>query len=141
MIYVDANVFLRHLVQPQTPQDVVNSARAKALFDEALHGRATLTSSDATIAEVVFILSHPKHYGYPRLQVAGAVADLLKVPGFRLHAKAVCFRALDLWATEPKLSFPDALGAAYSELEGHELATFDRALARVRGVPLHQWTT
>jgi predicted nucleic acid-binding protein len=42
--------------------------------------------------------------------------------------------ALDIWVDHPKLSFPDALAAAYSMVRGYELATFDAALSRTSGV-------
>jgi hypothetical protein len=51
-----------------------------------------------------------------------------------MPAKEVSLRALDIWVARPELSFPDALGAAYSALRGHELATFDVALSRTPGV-------
>jgi predicted nucleic acid-binding protein len=139
VIYVDTSVFLRHLLQPMTSQDVSSAALATALLDDAAHGRAMLTSSEATIAEVVFILSHRNHYGFPRPRVVSAITDLLNISGFRMPTKGICLRALEIWAVEAKLSFPDALGAAFSELDGHELATFDQALAKVDGFSLQAW--
>jgi hypothetical protein len=36
--------------------------------------------------------------------------------------------------TQPELSLPDALGAAYSALRGYDLATLDIASSRAPGV-------
>jgi predicted nucleic acid-binding protein len=66
VIFVDANMFLRHLVQPATPQDQVNRRRATALFQRVEQGREQITTSEATIAEVGFILSAKTHYNSPR---------------------------------------------------------------------------
>lgn len=139
MIFVDASTFLRYLAQPVTPQDRVNNQRAAVLFEAVEDGEAEMTTSDAILAEVVFVLWHPKRYGVPRPLVTAKLRALLRPRGCRLPAKDVCLHALDLWEAHPKLSFPDALGAAYSELRGHELATFDVALSRVPGVTAYRF--
>ena len=140
MIFVDASTFLRHLVQPATPQDQTNARSAAALFKDAEDCRAEITTSEAILAEVVFILSHRRHYNSPRPIVATGLKTLLRPRGCKLPAKDVCLRALDLWVAHPKLSFPDALGAAYSERRGYELATFDVALTQVPGVTPHTFS-
>jgi predicted nucleic acid-binding protein len=131
VIFVDANVFLRHLLQPGTPHDQINAQRAAELFRQAEAGTREITTSDAILAEVVFILSDARHYNFPRSDVQIGVASLLRSRGLKLNAKGACLRALELWVAYPKLSFPDALGAAYTELGGFELATFDAALSRI----------
>jgi predicted nucleic acid-binding protein len=137
VIFVDANVFLRHLVTPATPQDAANARRSAVLFRRAEQGKEVITTSEATIAEVVFILSAKRHYNTPRATVATGLKPLLRPNNCRLTEKAVCLRALDLWVAHPRLSFPDALGAAYSEQLGHELATFDERLTRLPGIAVH----
>lgn len=61
MIVVDANVFLRYLVEPSTSQDVGMAHISSVLFDSIADGSETYTTSDAIIAEVVFILSAKQH--------------------------------------------------------------------------------
>jgi predicted nucleic acid-binding protein len=134
VIFVDASAFLRHLAEARTPQDHANALRAKALFQAVAAGTTEATTSEAILAEVVFVLSHRRHYNTPRDNVVAGLKTLLDHQGFRMPSKDLCLYALDLWARSPKLSFPDALGAAYSELRGHELATFDAELARTPGV-------
>ena len=140
MIFVDASAFLRHLVQPVTPQDRINARSAAAMFKDAEDGQAEITTSEAILAEVVFILSHQRHYNTPRPVVATGLKTLLRAKGCKLPAKDVCLRALDLWVAHPKLSFPDALGAAYSERRGYELATIDVARKRVPGITAHAFS-
>jgi len=134
VIFVDSSTFLRHLARAVTPQDGVNARRAAALFDAVADGAAEMTTSEAILAEVVYILWHPRHYGASRPIVTAALKALLLQQGCRLPEKRICLHALDVWEANPKLDFPDAIGAAYSELHGHELATFDGALARTPGV-------
>lgn len=137
MIFVDASTFLRYIARAVTPQDEANAYRARTLFNAVSAGTEQITTSEAILAEVVFILSHPRHYGAPRLDVATDLGSLLRPRGCKLAEKDVCLRALNLWVAHPKLSFPDALGAAYSELRGYDLATFDVALSRTPGVTPH----
>jgi predicted nucleic acid-binding protein len=123
------------LSEQVTPQGEASAYQARTLFSAVLAGTAEITTSDAILAEVVFILSHPRHYGVGRSEVATKLRPLLQPRGCRLTDKAVCLLALDLWVELPKLSFPDALGAAYVQLRGYELATFDVELGRVAGTP------
>ncbi len=134
MIFVDANVFVRHLTDPATPQDEATARRAAVLFAAVEAGTVEMTTSEAVLAEVVFILWSPRHYGAPRSVVVDGLSSLLRPRSCRMPTKDLCLHALAIWESSPKLSFPDALGAASSELRGHELATFDAALARTPGV-------
>ena len=134
MIFVDASVFLRYLVQPVTPQDQISERQAAALFALVDTGAVEVTTSEAILAEVAFILTSPRHYGAPRSVAAAGLKALLRPRGCRMPAKELALRALDLWVAHPVLSFPDALGAASSSLRGYELATFDIALSRTPGV-------
>ena len=138
MIFVDANVYLRYLVQPVTEQDRTNERRAAALFALVAAGAAEITTSEAILAKVVFDLTSPRHYAAPRSTVAAGLKALLRPRGCRMPAKEVSLQALDMWVTHPELSFPDALGAAYSVLRGYELATFDMTLSRVPGVAAYK---
>lgn len=134
MIFVDANYFLRYLVQPVTAQDRINERRAAALFALVDEDAMEVTTSEAILAEVAFILTSPRHYAAPRSMAASGLKALLRARGFRMAAKDMALLALDLWVAHPVLSFPDALGAAYSASRGYELATFDTALSRTPGV-------
>ncbi len=134
MIFVDASIYVRYLVQPVTPQDRINERRAAALFALVESGAVEITTSEAILAEVAIILSNPRHYGASRSMAATGLKALLRPRGCRMPAKEVSLRALDIWVTQPELSLPDTLGAAYSALRGYELATLDVALSRAPGV-------
>ena len=139
MIFVDANIFVRHLVHPETPQDQASAQRAAALFNLVDSGSIEVTTSEAILAEVVYILTSSQHYGAPRATAATGLKALLQPRACRMPEKDVSLRALDIWVAESRLSFPDALAAAYSVMRGYELATFDRALSRAPGVVTYQF--
>jgi predicted nucleic acid-binding protein len=135
VIVVDTNIFVRYIVAPMTPQDVDLLDKSTALFDSAADGSEQFTTSDAVVAEVVFALTH--HYRAPREMVAERLQLLLGLPGCRMPTKKRCVDALALWEASPKLSIVDAMAAVQARNEGL-LATFDRDLARMAGVPA--WT-
>ena len=61
MIFVDPSSCLRYLVQPITPQDRVNERRVAALFGSVELGAVEITTSEAILAKVAFILTSPRH--------------------------------------------------------------------------------
>ena len=138
MTVVDANYFLRYLVQPATPADQAMFETATTFFELVREGEETFTTTDAVIAEVVFILSSRRHYNRPRADVAALLKPLLQLPGRKLPRKRRCLRALDLWAARPHVSFVDALGAVQAQELGAPLASFDADLGKVPGVSLWQ---
>jgi predicted nucleic acid-binding protein len=138
VIVVDANYFLRYLSQPSTAQDRAMSQAAATLFRLVRAGRETFTTTDAVIAEVVFILSSKRHYNVPRADVAALLRPILQLRGCKLPRKRLCLAALDLWASSPRLSFVDALGAVHARQFNVPLASFDADLTRVPGVALWQ---
>ena len=138
MIVADANAFLRYLVRPATPQDRAMHEAASALFRLVQTGEETVTTTDAVIAEVVFILSSKRHYNLPRSDVAALLRPILRLPGCRLPRKQRCLRGLDLWAARTRLSFVDALLAVLAQELSAPLASFDADLAREPGIAVWQ---
>ena len=133
VIVADANVFLRMLAEPATPQDRVAHSIVRELFDRVAAGGVRLLTPDAVIAEVVFIMSNPRHYAIPRDTVVSSLLPLLTPPGCVLANRDAVLAALDLWEANPRISFPDALVTAWAWDQRAELATFDRRLQRVAG--------
>ncbi|MGH2532737.1 MAG: hypothetical protein ACRDJW_10585 [Thermomicrobiales bacterium] len=87
MIVLDANVFLRYFVRATTPADEQTRRAARTLFRLVLESQETFTTSDAVIAEVVFILSSKRHYNVPRPEVADLVRPILQMPGCKIPRK------------------------------------------------------
>jgi predicted nucleic acid-binding protein len=134
VIFVDANVFLRFFVAPGTPQDRTMALQVAELFRRVRDEEEKIMTSEAVIAEVAFIATSKTHYGMTRGDVVDLLKSVLQLSACSLSAKSTCLLALDVWVAHPKLSFPDALGAAYSEDMNVELATFDERLIRLPDV-------
>jgi len=136
MIVVDTNYFLRLVTRPVTPQDEVTHRDAETLFRRAEVGLEVFTTTDAIIAEVVFVLQ--RHCGLGRIDAAKKVRPLLQLKGCRLPTRTWCVYALDLWEISPKLSFVDALAAVQARETGDVLATFDQDLAKASEATIWQ---
>lgn len=134
MIFLDANVFLRALTQPATPDVAAISQVARDLFVRVDHAEAEVTTSEAVIAEVAFVLASKNVYNLPAADAAARLATVLRLRGVKLRDKRIIFEALDLWATTPKLGFVDALTAAYARRPDIELATFDTEFDGLSGI-------
>jgi predicted nucleic acid-binding protein len=125
MIFLDANIFLRALTQSSDPVIRQMHEQAAALLRQTERGDVEVTTTDAVIAEVAFILTAKRHYQLPVGDAAARIATLLRLRGTKLRDKRVMLRALDLWADQPRLGFVDALTASYAQQPGVDLATFD----------------
>ena len=142
MIFLDANILLGTLVDPSNPDSRQLHEAASDLVREAGRGDVEVTTSDAVLAEVTFILTARAHYQLPASVAAGLIGPILQLRGFRHPEKRAILRALEIWASVPRLGFVDALALAYAQAPGMRLETFDtdfqwarrhRSLATRRG--------
>jgi predicted nucleic acid-binding protein len=111
MRFVDANIFLRHLVAG----DPAKSRACRDLFLRVEAGSEVVTTSDVIIAEVAYVLRSRAHYGLTPAEIAERLRPLIALRGLKLDRKAACLRALDVWESHPKLDFEDALTVAHVE--------------------------
>ena len=123
---LDANVILRFLRQDHPEMGVA----ARALFQAAARGEATLLLDDAIVAEVVYVLQGP--YKQDRTAIAAALLALVRrVPAVRvLRSAAVMEAALARYRDHPGVDLADALLAALAKERGVAIASFDRDLDR-----------
>lgn len=130
MQFIDTNIFIRHLTN-----DVPEKAQAcLELFRKAQRGEVALTTTEAVIAEVVYILSSKRLYHLPREQIRKLLYPLLSLSGLKLAQRKVYLRALDLYATYP-LDFENAMIVAQMERQGvTDLYSYDRDFERVPGI-------
>jgi predicted nucleic acid-binding protein len=136
MIVVDANYFLRYLVQPVTPQQIAMAETARALFASVQRGKTEATTSEVVLHEVIYVLASKRHYNLPTAEIASMMALLLRLPGFKFPRgeKRVYLHALELFSTYPRLGFADAVVAARVIKSGSPLATFDSDFDEIPGV-------
>ena len=134
MIFLDANVLLRAFVQPDDLLTQRFSLVATELLRRAGRGEVEITTSDAVLAEVAFILTAKAHANLPVPIAAGLLASIVQLRGFRHGEKRSILGALDLWTNRPSLGFVDALTAAYAQAPVMRLATFDTDCDGLSGI-------
>jgi predicted nucleic acid-binding protein len=128
MQFVDTNIFIRHL----TGDD---PHKAKACFDllqKADRNEIELTTSEAVIAEIVYILSSSRQiYTLGREEIRARLYPILSLRGLKITYRKVYLRALDLYASYP-LDFEDAVTIARMERQGiKQVISYDRDFDRV----------
>ena len=133
MIFLDTNFLVRLLVRPENERELEMADAAARLMRNVWHGTLEVTTSDAVLSEVVYVLSGSV-YQISRSDIADGLIRLLQLPAFRSTAKTIWLEAFRIWLDRPALSFVDALAASHSIRGGHQLATFDRKLMRTPGV-------
>jgi predicted nucleic acid-binding protein len=126
---------VRLLVEPTTDQQRQMVLTSVELFRRAHTRTANLTTSDATVAEDIHILT--KIYGRSRVEAASGRRRLLILPGIRAPQKESWMKALALWSESSSLSFVDVLAATYVRPEGFSLATFDKDLATLPDIQMY----
>ena len=133
MIFVDTNYFLRLMTAPRTDQDNQMIDQAARLFRSAATGDQKLTTSDAVIGEVFFVLGGSA-YNFSVQHIVRTIRPILNVRGMQSETKRFWLQALEFLDESPNMKFVDALAAAYCILGEMELATFDKKLARFPGL-------
>lgn len=130
MIFLDANIFLRHLTQATSLETERMQAIASSLFEAIERGDVEATTTEVVLHEVTYLLTSKKHYALTWEQTAAYVAPLLRLPGlkFARGERRIFLRALEIAAAHPKLEFADSVIAARCEGTEMALATFDERL-------------
>jgi uncharacterized protein len=130
MQFVDANIFLRFL----TRDDPAKAERVKALLERAQRGEITLLTSEAVIAELVFVLSSPRLYGLSRERVREVLLPIVLLKGLVLPGREVFLRALELYAATA-MDFINALVIArMEEKKVTEVYSYDEHLDGIEGI-------
>ena len=129
MQFVDANIFIRYL----TRDDPEKAAACRRLFEQAKLGQVRLTTSEAVIAEVVFVLSSKRLYNLSRQEIRARLYPLVSLSGLKMVSSRSCLRALDLYGSN-NIDFEDALTIAEMERRKiAELYSYDRNFDQVPG--------
>ncbi|MBN1218755.1 MAG: PIN domain-containing protein [Anaerolineae bacterium] len=134
MPFVDTNIFIRYL----TKDDPAKAQACFELFQQAAANQVALTTTEAVITEVVYVLSSQKTYGLARADVRARLYPLLSVSGLRLPHRQTYLRALDLYTLYP-LDFEDAVIVAQMERQKiNELYSYDQGFDRVASLTRHE---
>lgn len=129
--FVDTNIFVRLL----TGDDAEKSARSLELFQRANRGEIELATSEAVVAEVVYVLASPAIFRTPRGEIATRLGALLVGNGIRLEHKDIVLDALQQYG-ESNLHFIDCLCVAHARRDPFQgkIYSYDRGLDRVPGI-------
>ena len=131
MKFIDANVFLRFL----TNDDPAKAVGCRRLFRALAAEREEATTCEAIIAEVVYILGSRDGYGLSHDMIRDRLRPVIEARGLRLPQKAVYLHALEIFATRPRLDYPDALCVAHMQAEDVSvILSYDRDFGRVGGI-------
>lgn len=132
MRFLDTNVILRYL----TRDDDAKAQACYELFRRAQRGEEELTTCEAMVAEVVYVLSSPRlPYRLDHAQIRARLLPILTLRGLKLPHKRVCLRALDVYASSAFLDFEDALAVAHMEQRSiPEIVSYDRDFDRMAGL-------
>lgn len=136
MIFLDTNVFLRHLTESADARTNRLQDVAEELFLAVEAGTVEVTTSELVLHETMYFLTNRRFYNYPVEHAVRSVRALLQLRGFRFAAseRVVLYRALDILDAHPSLGFADSVIAARCEANGWELATFDEQLGALPNV-------
>ena len=130
MQFVDTNIFIRYL----TKDDPGKAQACFELFQQAQANQVALTTTEAVITEVVYVLSSKKTYDLARADIRARLYPLLSVPGLRLLHRQTYLRALDLYAAH-SLDFEDALSVAHMQRQAiKELYSYDRGFDQLKSI-------
>jgi len=128
MRFLDANVILRYL----TRDDPEKAERCLVLFERAARGGVALTTSEAVIAEVVYVLSSPSLYDLPRERIRDLLLPIIDLRGLKLAVPRHLYHdALALYTTR-NIDFEDALAVAHMREQGiDEIVSYERHFDRI----------
>jgi predicted nucleic acid-binding protein len=131
MKFLDTNIIIRYL----TRDDQAKAAACFALFQRLKQGTEEVTTIEAIITEVVYVLSSPAHYRLTHEQIRASLIPLLMVKGLKLPKKRIYLRALDVYAVHPNLDFEDALLVAHMEQQrSKEILSYDTDFDGISGI-------
>src|SRR3989344_4878935 len=105
--YLDTDIIIRLL----TSDDVKKQQAAAKLFEQVEKGELLILAPDTVIADTVYVLSSPRLYHFPRVNIHDTLSVLLKLPNFKVDNKQAIIKALDLYVTH-NIDFSDAFLAA-----------------------------
>jgi len=127
MRFLDANVILRYL----TRDDPKKAEKCYELFQKAKRGEIELTTCEAIIAEVVYVLSSKNLYNLPRDEIYSLLLPIINLKGLKITQKRIFIRALDIYASK-NIDFEDALSFAHMEkLKISEIYSYDNDFDKI----------
>lgn len=129
-IFLDTNIFLRHLLNDLPDQ----SAACRELIRSIEDGHIVAWTTDLVIAEIVFVLANPKTYDVSRAGIRDLLLPLINLAGLKIERKRLYPRVFDLYVSRP-IDYVDAYHAALIESgQQGQLYSFDAHFDSIDGL-------
>ena len=133
MKYLDTNIFLRYLTK--TRGEEAKTQACFALFQQVKKGEIVVTTCEAVICEIFFVLCSPRQYNLSHEDAVARVRPLLTLGNLKLTNKRVYLRAMDVFANVSFLDFEDAVIVVQMERQGiKELVSYDTDFDHIRSI-------
>ena len=133
MGYLDTNIFLRYLTK--THGEEAKTQACFALFQQVKKGEAVVTTCEAVICEIFFVLCSPRQYNLSHEDAVARVRPLITLGNLKLANKRVYLRAMDVFASASFLDFEDAVIIAHMERQGITgLVSYDTDFDRMTSI-------
>jgi uncharacterized protein len=130
MMFLDANIILRYL----TRDDPAKAERCHVLLQKVDQGEVELTTSEAIIAEVVYVLASRRLYNLSPERIRDLLLPIINLRGLKLASRQLYSEALDIYATH-RIDFADALAVAHMHAQHiTDLLSYDRHFDRIEGL-------
>ena len=127
MQFIDTNIILRYLVNEYPKK----TQACYALFKKTREQKIILTTSEAVIAETVFILASKKHYDLTPEEIKNRLSPLLTIQGLQVDYRRTLIKALELYGLY-KFDFEDCLSLAHMERQQvKEIYSYDQDFDQV----------
>ena len=138
MKFLDTNVILRYL----TRDDPEKAEACYHLFQRTSNGQEILITSEAIIAEVVYVLSSPRAgYSLDRDEIRARMIPILMLRGLRLPQKHLYINALNIYASSTSFDFEDALAVAHMQHHNiNEIISYDKDFDQIPNIQRHEPT-
>lgn len=128
--YVDTDVILRLI----THDDSKKQEAAVKLFEKVANEDLVLSAPDTVIADAVFVLSSPRLYNLPRVEIRDVLMALLRLTHFKVDNKQAVMTALDFYANS-KIDFGDAILIALTlQTKTKEIYSYDHDFDKFTGI-------
>lgn len=130
MIFLDANFFLRYIVRVETDEQLRMQRIAEDFLLALESGATEATTSEVVLHEVCYVMTSRRQYDASVDEAVTALEPILRLAALKFPSgdREIYLRALSIWQKYPKLEFADSVIAARCEVNGWELATFDKRL-------------
>jgi uncharacterized protein len=128
LLFLDTNIFLRHLLQDEP----VQSPKASAFLKRIEEGEVKVRTTDTVIFETVFTLQ--KVYRRTKAAIRETLLPLLELSGIVLPQKRRYRKVFSLYV-DSNLPFADAYHAVLMEqLNLTEIVSFDTDFDKFKGI-------